>query len=170
MVFSEQDLPGYKPKSFAWDKVDEEGNPSQIRSQLHEKNKRDQKRKENNGRYERYERKPIPKKTALAGTVVKELEAVPVMNAEYWEIEARQQSARLAAPAQPEAEIHVTEEALRDARSGIETTMATQAQRQAQYKVSDIAAAGNSADLCRPPRRRRNVNRTAGVLRCRKVS
>ena len=52
LVFSEKDLPGYKPKTFAWDDVDEEGNPGQGRSFLYERHWREQKKKENAGKPE----------------------------------------------------------------------------------------------------------------------
>ena len=86
-VFSEKDLPGYKPKTFAWDDVDEEGNPGQGRSFLYERHRREQKQKENKGRFVPYSRRPIPKQTAVAGTVDREFEAVPVKNDEYFALE-----------------------------------------------------------------------------------
>jgi hypothetical protein len=135
-IFSEQDLPGYKAKPFAWEKLDDDGNPGQARSQLHERNKRDQRRKENSGRYEPYSRKAIPKKTALAGNVVRELEAVPVKNKEFREIQARQDRAMLAPPEKTEANFVGNMDELRSQGIGKDTYMATPAQRQAHHKVS----------------------------------
>src|ERR1700761_2243259 len=89
-VFSEKDLPGYKPKSFAWDDVDEEGNPGQGRSYLYERHKREQKKKENKGRFVPYTRRPIPKQTAIAGTITREFETVPVKNQEFYVLEGKQ--------------------------------------------------------------------------------
>ena len=105
--------------------------------------KRNQQRKENDGKWEVRKRKAIPKKTALAGTVVRELEADPVKNPEYWEIEERRERAKLA---QPEKDaVLVYEEA--PEVLGIKTTrrshMATDEQKRAAIKVSVI---------CRLPR------------------
>lgn len=83
LMFSEKNRPGYKQKTNVWDMIDEDGNPGQGRSQLYEQAIRDEKKKENKGRYTPYLRKPIPKITALAGTVHQEFEAIPVDNDEY---------------------------------------------------------------------------------------
>ena len=101
LVFSEKDLPGYKSKTFAWDDLDEEGNPSQGRSFLYERHKREQKRKEAKGRFQPYSRRPIPKQTAIAGVVAKEFDLVPVKNEEYFVIEARQTAQMLKVPDRP---------------------------------------------------------------------
>jgi hypothetical protein len=103
MVFSEKDLPGYKPRSFAWDEVDDEGNPIQGRSYLYERHKREQKKKENKGRFTPYARRPIPKQTTIAGTVTKEFEAVPVKNEEYFVLENKHTAELLKIPEREEA-------------------------------------------------------------------
>jgi hypothetical protein len=103
LVFSEKDLPGYKPKTFAWDDVDEEGNPGQGRSFLYERHRRDQKKKENKGRFVPYTRRPIPKQTAIAGTVAREFEAVPVKNDEFFALEQRRTAQLLKVREQEEA-------------------------------------------------------------------
>ncbi|KIX93053.1 uncharacterized protein Z520_11326 [Fonsecaea multimorphosa CBS 102226] len=103
LVFSEKDLPGYKPRTFAWDDVDEEGNPGQGRSFLHERHKREQKKKENKGRFVPYTRRPIPKQTAITGTIAKEFEAVPVKNDEYFVLENKQAAELLKVPEREQA-------------------------------------------------------------------
>ncbi|EXJ86212.1 hypothetical protein A1O1_06582 [Capronia coronata CBS 617.96] len=103
MVFSEKDLPGYKPRPFAWDDIDEEGNPGQGRSFLYERHKREVKKKENKGRYTPYTRRPIPKQTAIMGTVAKEFEAIPVKNHEYFELENKKAAAMLKPPERDQA-------------------------------------------------------------------
>lgn len=103
MVFSEKDLPGYKPRTFAWDDLDEEGNPGQGRSFLYERHKREQKKKENKGRFTPYARRPIPKQTTIAGTIAKEFEAVPVKNDEYLALENKQAAEMLRLPEREQA-------------------------------------------------------------------
>lgn len=103
MVFSEKDLPGYKPRTFAWDDVDEDGNPGQGRSFLYERHKREVKKKENKGRFTPYTRRPIPKQTAIAGTIAKEFEAVPVKNDEYFVLENKQAAELLKIPEREQA-------------------------------------------------------------------
>lgn len=83
LMFSEKNKPGYKPRASFWDDIDEDGNPGQGRSQLYEQGIKDEKRKESKGRYTPYQRKPIPKITALSGTVFQEFEASAVDNAEH---------------------------------------------------------------------------------------
>ncbi|KAK5073863.1 hypothetical protein LTS08_002037 [Lithohypha guttulata] len=83
LMFSEKNKPGYKPRASFWDDIDEDGNPGQGRSQLYEQGIKDEKRKESKGRYTPYQRKPIPKITALSGTVFQEFEAAAVDNAEH---------------------------------------------------------------------------------------
>ncbi|EXJ58819.1 hypothetical protein A1O7_06249 [Cladophialophora yegresii CBS 114405] len=102
-VFSEKDLAGYKPKSFTWDEVDEEGNPGQGRSNLYERHRREQKKKENKGRFVPYSRRPIPKQTAITGTIAREFEAVPVKNDEYFMLESKRAATMLKARVQEEA-------------------------------------------------------------------
>lgn len=97
-VFSEKDLPGYKPRSFAWDEIDEEGNPGQGRSYLYERHKRELKKKENKGRFVPYSRRPIPKQTAVTGTVAREFEALPVKNEEYLILENKKAEQMLRPP------------------------------------------------------------------------
>jgi len=103
LVFSEKDLPGYKPRTFAWDEIDEEGNPGQGRSFLYERHKRELKRKENKGRFQPYARRPIPKQTAITGVIAKEFEAVPVKNDEFFAMEGRQTAELLKVPEKPQA-------------------------------------------------------------------
>lgn len=83
-VFSEKDMPGFKRRAIGL--RDEEGGNYHSRSYLYEKNKRDSKRKESKKRFEPYVRRPIPKQTAIAGLVTRELECVPVENEEYREL------------------------------------------------------------------------------------
>jgi hypothetical protein len=103
MIFSEKDLPGYKPRSFAWDDLDEDGNPAQGRSYLYERHKRDIKKKENKGRFTPYARRPIPKQTSITGTVTKEFDAVPVKNDEYFYLENKHTAEILKIPDREEA-------------------------------------------------------------------
>jgi transcription initiation factor TFIIF subunit beta len=84
-VFSERDMPGFKRKSIG--ARDEEGNNYHGRSYLHEKNKRDSKRRESKKRFEPYTRRAIPKQTAIRGAVSREFECIPVENDEYRELE-----------------------------------------------------------------------------------
>ncbi|KAK4943877.1 hypothetical protein LTR10_016593 [Elasticomyces elasticus] len=102
-VFSEKDLPGYKPRTFAWDDMDEEGTPGQKRSFLYERHKRELKKKENKGRFVPYAKRPIPKQTAITGTVGKEFEAVPVKNEEYFVLENKQAEEMLKPPEREQA-------------------------------------------------------------------
>lgn len=91
-VFSERNLPGFQPKNFSWDVVDEDGNPGQGRSYLYERHKREFKRKEqkNSGaKFIPYARRPIPKQTAIDGVVAKEYEFVPVRNEEFLRLEGK---------------------------------------------------------------------------------
>lgn len=103
LVFSEKDLPGYKARTFTWDDLDEDGNPGQGRSYLYENHKRQIKKKENKGRYTPYARRPIPKQTAITGTVAKEFEAVPVKNDEYFVLENKQAAELLKIPSREQA-------------------------------------------------------------------
>jgi hypothetical protein len=103
MVFSEKDLAGYKARTFTWDDLDEDGNPGQGRSYLYENHKRQIKKKENKGRYTPYARRPIPKQTAIAGTVAKEFEAIPVKNDEYFVLENKQAAELLKIPNREQA-------------------------------------------------------------------
>lgn len=95
LIFSEKDLPGYKSKQFAWDEIDDEGNPGQGRSFLYEKHKREIRKKENKGRFTPYARRPIPKQTAVVGAIEREFDAVPVKNDEFFNIESRQSAVML---------------------------------------------------------------------------
>jgi len=103
LVFSEKDLPGYKPRTFAWDDIGEDGNPGQGRSFLYERHKREQKKKENKGRFVPYARRPIPKQTAVAGTIAREFVAVPVKNNEYFVLENKQAAEMLKVPEREQA-------------------------------------------------------------------
>lgn len=88
MLFSEKNKPGYKQRQSMWDVIDEDGNPGQGRSQLFEQGVRDEKKKANKGKYVPYQKRPIPKITALAGTFMQEFEAHPVDNAEHRKLDS----------------------------------------------------------------------------------
>lgn len=87
MMFSEKNKPGFKQRANVWDNIDEDGNPGQGRSQLYEAKLKEERRKESKDqekqKYTPYVRRPIPKITALEGSVQQEFETVPVVNAEY---------------------------------------------------------------------------------------
>ena len=78
--------------------IDEDGNPSQGRSYLYEKARRDAKRKESKGRFEPYTRRPIPKQTAITGAVTREFDCTPVKNEEYAALEILQAEKMLKVP------------------------------------------------------------------------
>ena len=80
---------GYKGRTTRLDEVDDDGNPV-MRSSLYEQARRDANRKESRGRFEPYTRRPLPKQTALAGVVNKELDYAPVSNEELEEFKRRQ--------------------------------------------------------------------------------
>jgi transcription initiation factor TFIIF subunit beta len=109
-VFSERDMPGYKKKFTGPNNV--EGGTHHSRSYLHEKNKRDVKRKEGRKRFEPYVRRPVPKLTALAGVVTRELECVPVENEEYLKLERQKAETML----KPKEVAQISFENLKDAR------------------------------------------------------
>lgn len=88
MLFSEKNKPGYKQRQSMWDQIDEDGNPGQGRSQLFEQGVRDEKKKANKGKFVPYQKRPIPKITALAGTFMQEFEAHPVDNAEHRQLDS----------------------------------------------------------------------------------
>ncbi|ETN36599.1 uncharacterized protein HMPREF1541_08877 [Cyphellophora europaea CBS 101466] len=104
LIFSEKDLPGYKSKSFVWDNDDDE-NAGQGRSKLYDDAKRKARNKERKESKEpqQYRRRAIPKKTAIAGVIAKEFDAVPVKNAEYAEVERRKMARLLSRQAPAEA-------------------------------------------------------------------
>ena len=170
LIFSEQDLPGYKAKPFAWEQVDEDGNPGQGRSQLYEKHKRDQQKKENPDRFEPYKRKPIPKKTALAGTVVRDLQAEPVKNGDYERVEEIKANMIFGASKQREkTQIFTSKAAMAGERTAGSSIMATTEQRRAANKVS----LPNQFHLCmsnyrRPPKKERTGSKKVEELRCLK--
>jgi len=106
LMFSEKNKPGYKQRANVWDQLDEDGNMGQGRSQLYEQALRDEKRKENKGKFTPYARnKPIPKITALAGTVHHESETVPVENAEHKRLESERTKALLSEKKKDEIQI-----------------------------------------------------------------
>ncbi|KAK5080520.1 hypothetical protein LTR70_008829 [Exophiala xenobiotica] len=106
LMFSEKNKPGYKQRANVWDQLDEDGNMGQGRSQLYEQALRDEKRKENKGKFTPYARnKPIPKITALAGTVHHESETVPVENAEHQRLESERTKALLSEKKKDEIQI-----------------------------------------------------------------
>jgi hypothetical protein len=132
LVFSEQDLPGYRRKPLFWGNDEDEDAPGIVRSQVYEKIKRDEKRKEANGKWEPYARKAIPKKTALTGTVARELDAEPVKNKDYYAAEERQEQKALYQPPKPGI-------ALNHKRDGTKTSvMASAAQTRAENKVRSL--------------------------------
>lgn len=91
-VFSEKDLPGYQPKKFSWDVIDEDGNPGQGRSHLYERHKREVKRKEqknSGGKFTPYAGRPIPKQTIIDGVISREYDFVPVRNEEFFKLEGK---------------------------------------------------------------------------------
>lgn len=96
MVFSEKDKAGYKPKTWAWDDLDEDGNPGQGRSYLYEAQRREERKKESKGRYTPYAKRPIPKITSITGTVVQEFDLKPVSNDEHAKFEAKRRETMLA--------------------------------------------------------------------------
>lgn len=93
-VFSEKNMPGYKPKGNIWDALSDNEH-GQGRSTLYEDSLRAERRKENKGKYTPYARKPIPKITALAGVATKEFECRPARNKEHRAIEARRTKLQL---------------------------------------------------------------------------
>ncbi len=105
LMFSEKNKPGYKQRANVWDQLDEDGNMGQGRSQLYEQTLRDEKRRENKGKYTPYVRKPIPKITALAGTVHLESETVAVENAEHQRLENERTKALLTEKKKDEIQI-----------------------------------------------------------------
>ena len=100
-VFSEQDVPGYKPRKFNFDDVDEEGKPSQAMSRLfanYKKNQNQKKRKaekENEPEDTQPPPRKIPKITAIQGVIDREFDFKPVKNANYVAIEAMQAGSML---------------------------------------------------------------------------
>lgn len=87
-MFSEKNKDGYKQRANVWDNLDEDGNPT-MRSQLFQEVLRDEKKKENKGKYKPRARRPIPKIAALEGTVTQEFDTVPVENAEHKRLDQR---------------------------------------------------------------------------------
>lgn len=168
LVFSEQDLPGYKAKPFSWELLDDDGNPGQGRSQLFEKRKRDQQRKENDGRFEPYKRKPIPKKTALVGTVVRELEADPVKNKDYEVIEDMKARISLMPKEHEGTKIYRTSEGLATEKILSNTYMATAEQKRAALKVSlaRVCVFFRSTDFRRNVQTGETVNRRPEEPKC----
>lgn len=81
-MFSEKNKDGFKQRANVWDNLDEDGNPT-MRSQLFQEVLKDEKKKENKGKYRPRPRRPIPKITNLAGTVIHEFDTVPVENQEH---------------------------------------------------------------------------------------
>jgi hypothetical protein len=172
-VFSEKDLPGYKPRAFAWDDIDEEGNPGQGRSFLYERHKREVKKKENKGRFVPYARRPIPKQTAIAGTVAREFEAVPVRNEEYLELENKKASQMLKPPERDTAVFdpkrdpsrqHVPLMSMSDRASAIKVKSVPcfipHSLTQLECAGSETSAKGEPRCSCRQTRPHRQTSRT----------
>lgn len=134
-VFSEKDLPGYKPKTFSWDEVDEDGNPGQGRSFLYERHRREQKKKENKGRFVPYSRRPIPKQTSIAGTIAKEFDAVAVKNNEYYVLEEKKAEAMLKIPDREEADFATS---TNDPEKRNRNTYMSRSEAQATLRVSHV--------------------------------
>jgi hypothetical protein len=85
-MFSEKNKDGYKQRANVWDNLDEDGNPT-MRSQLFQEVLRDERKKENKGKYKARPRRPIPKIAAIAGTITQEYDTVPVDNPEHRRLE-----------------------------------------------------------------------------------
>ena len=78
----------------------------QGRSYLYERNRRERQRKENKDKgkkFDPYTRKPVPKQTAIAGIVERDLECVPVKNDEFYILEAQETENMLKIPERPQA-------------------------------------------------------------------
>ena len=89
LLFSEKNKPGYKQRQNVWDMIDEDGNPGQGRSMLFEAGLKDEKKKANKGKFVPYQRRPIPKITALTGTVTHEFDAQPIDNPEHRDLDTK---------------------------------------------------------------------------------
>lgn len=85
-MFSEKNKDGFKQRANVWDNLDEDGNPT-MRSQLFQEVLKEEKKKENKGKYRPRPRRPIPKITTLAGTVMHEFDTLPVENAEHKQLD-----------------------------------------------------------------------------------
>lgn len=128
-MFSEKNKDGYKQRANVWDNLDEDGNPT-MRSQLFMEVIRDEKKRENKGKYRPRARRPIPKVTALMGTVTNEFETVPVENQEHKKLEL-QRTSELLKP----KEVEETEIATLDSRLLYGSILST-AERQSINRVS----------------------------------
>lgn len=130
-VFSEQDLPGYKPRKFNFDEVDDDGNPAQAGSRLFESYKRKQNEKKRkaeqalDGTQDTGPRqRKIPKKTAMQGTVQKEFRIEPVKNEYYLKVESAQAASLLDRKEKTEAVLIDQKEVIRMEAGGIAETAA----------------------------------------------
>ncbi|KAK4923093.1 hypothetical protein LTR66_016549 [Elasticomyces elasticus] len=136
MMFTEKNLPGFRERTNAWDNVDDDGNIGQSRSYLWEAIKRDEKKKENKGRWIPYQKKTIPKITALQGTVTQEFEITPVDNTEHREKDKARTRALLAAPVKQEAQVSTIDPSLQYG-SIVSTADRQKINKQAQKKRQD---------------------------------
>lgn len=161
MVFSEKDIPGQKSRSFVFDQDDDE--TGQGRSKLYDdakRNRRKKERKENPELFTPY-RRAIPKKTAVAGTVTKEFDAVAVKNADYERIERMKLSKLLAAPKASDATTMLAPHEDPTRRQNV-TTMR---QRQQENKVSAVPRCFRTIiTSSRPPQRADKPSRTVVLV------
>lgn len=164
LVFSEKDLPGYKSKSFVWEADDDE-NAGQGRSKLYDdaKRKARHKEKKDNKDFTPFRRRAIPKRTAIAGVVTREFDAVPVKNAEYAEVE-RKKMARLLSNQKPSDTTQIwSPEQDPTRRQNITSVL----QRQRENKVSFPQCGVHLFELLtqfRPPQPRDKPSRITGQL------
>lgn len=134
LLFSEKNLPGFKPRGNIWDAAEAESNFGQGRSNLFDETVRAAKRKETKGKaYTPYQRKPIPKITALVGTATEEFEVRPAKTGENRAVEAR----RVRAELDGARRMHVAE--IKEHNRRLEhATIATAAERASMRKVSNL--------------------------------
>lgn len=139
LLFSEKNLPGFKPRGNIWDAAEAASNHGQGRSNLFDETVRAAKRKENNnngssggrGRYVPYQRKPIPKITALVGVATEEFEVRAARTGENKEVEERRVRAELDAGRRRGDAMEI-----RDHNRRLEhATIATAAERASMRKV-----------------------------------
>lgn len=132
-MFSEKNKDGFKQRANVWDNLDEDGNPT-MRSQLFQEVLKDEKKKENKGKYRPRARRPIPKTTNISGTVTHEFDTVPVENQEHKQFD-KQRTEELLKPKE------VEETGIADVDSRIMFgSILTAAERQSINKVRSLSA------------------------------
>lgn len=156
-MFSERNKDGYKQRANVWDNLDEDGNPT-MRSQLFNEVLKDERKKENKGKYRPRVRRPIPKVTTLAGTVTHEFDTVPVENPEHKRLE-QQRTAALLRP----KEVEETGIATVDSRIMFGSIL-TAAERQSINKVRLLEASALRKLTLRSKHKRRDNWRRIAVL------